>query len=453
MGQAGNDTDADYDRRSITYLKPWATSRSGAAKDRARAKMCSDIITWLDGETSLINRSKVQYLSHIVTWMKCNDIEFTPSQKMMIKEKAGKGKVLTRDHALSREDMQRILLHSDIKMRAIILTLATGGLRIGDLLRVTHDDVKRRQDDLTEIEFYNTKSDDEPMSCYITEEADQALMAWENHKPKYMLDHEYRHFKGHSADDKRLFPYTYGTINAQFLNVLKRAGLHDVDKRTNRSKITLHSLRKYCLTKLRSVNVDKAEEYIGHSGYLTTYRRYTVGEIKAFYKEAVHSLMITGLVIDNSEKISEVERENKLLRSRLEAVEDFIAANRLNTVMAPGPEDVIVQLKPERIIVDSRYKNQILKLMKDDIDTLYSRMGYTPIWDEWKIEVDSVTGLRQVTVPFDDVNGLRASMIFNDGWIRAREMEKSPKKKDKSLGVPYQIGLSVRKGIEDKRSR
>jgi integrase len=232
-------------------------------------------------------------------------VEFTQRQRKQLSTKKPKGKsARTAEKEIDTETLRKILTHLDLKGKAIILVLASSGVRIGEILQVTLSDV-----DLTStppemvIRGENAKSGD-TRTVFISQEAKEALDEWLKVRASYLRSAknrnrglvEQRKTEGKSVTDDRLFPFSDGNVREIWENALTKAGLWIKDNSTGRSQVRIHGLRKFFRSQLAlSCPVDIVETLMGHEGYLTdAYRRYSRKQMGEYYLKAEHHVTVTG---------------------------------------------------------------------------------------------------------------------------------------------------------------
>jgi integrase len=285
-----------------------------------------------------------------------NGIEFTQKQLRQIRGKMPKGKTArTAEKDIDHEVLRKVLMHTDVKGKALILTLASSGMRIGECLQVKLSDVDLSKEPARiVVRGEHTKSGD-TRTVFVSKEAKQALKEWLKVRSSYLRSAANRN-KGlggsKQVEDERLFPFSYNTANEIWENALKKAGLLEKDASTGWNRYRIHGLRKFFRSQLAlACPVEIVEALMGHEGYLTeAYRRYTINQMAEYYKKAEHLVtiqipreiaeigsefrqeldknrkLIEDLIIENRE----FRRKNAELEERLKKVEDEIKmANEL----------------------------------------------------------------------------------------------------------------------------
>lgn len=289
------------------------------------------------------------YIGGVREYFGYNGIEFTQRQLKSIRLKLPKGNSRTVESDLTSEVIRQILSHTDIKGRALFLTLASSGIRIGEALSIGIEDIKLDSEPaLISIRGEYTKTGEQRFS-FISKEAVDVVREWLKVRQKYLAAAKNKNKglikKGGARlkplDDNRLFPFTDNTAQMLWTTALTNADLVSIDKVTNRKQLRLHQFRKFFRSQLAlACPVDIVEALMGHSGYLTAaYRRFTKAQMAEFYTKGEHLLTITGnaqtieeikreITVETNEAIASLALENKQLKEdliRLEKTVKFVA--------------------------------------------------------------------------------------------------------------------------------
>jgi site-specific recombinase XerC len=167
-----------------------------------------------------------------------------------------------RKYDISHEEIRKILTHSHITLKSIILLLVSSGARIDEILSLTLKDVEFHDNyGVIYISRENTKTKKQRYS-FISQEAVEVLK-------------EYIRKEG-KKDKDRLFDFTYENANFMFNLALKNAGLDERDENSNTRKISFHIFRAFFLSQMKlMISPEIPEMLAGHEGYLTqNYRNY-----------------------------------------------------------------------------------------------------------------------------------------------------------------------------------
>jgi integrase len=280
--------------------------------------------------------SALQNFNTIHSFLRLCDVTFTEKQIQQVKNQLPKGGVMTMEDDLDTETIRNLIQHMDIKGKSVTLCLASGGMRIGELLQIQCDDI-----DLTSIPAVlkiraktatgKTKNG-EGRITFISSEAAAAVMEWTKVRGEYLASVANKGYglknrkTRKDANDSRLFPFSDNTVNELFRDaVIAVFGVNAVDPNTGRSTRHIHQLRKFFLSQLSlAVSKEIAEALAGHAGYLTgNYRRYTTAQLKEEYLKGEHMLYI--------EAIKEIRESATTTKKELIAVKDD--QNKANSQM------------------------------------------------------------------------------------------------------------------------
>jgi integrase len=224
---------------------------------------------------------------------------------------------LTLDKVPSNAELKRIILHMPIHGKALFLTLASSGMRIGEALKLKIDDIDFNSSPVKiNIRGEITKTGNSRIT-FISKEAAEAIQEWLKVREQYIeaacgKSHKYPKMK----NDDRVFPFEANTAYAIWRNALKKAGFLQKDSQTNRHRMHPHVLRKFFRTKLGAViPVDIVETLMGHEGYLTeVYRKYSFEDLAKFYSQGEAAVSIMAELEEVSKLRVEVEERNKQLQ-------------------------------------------------------------------------------------------------------------------------------------------
>lgn len=129
-GKRGNGRSLeDYDQASGRYL--------GEDRDRFRDLL---VFTKDLGESAAPLTTRA-YLAGVREWLQMNGVEFTHQQKKQLKHRTPPAAPRTVEKVLDREILKQILTHLDAKGRALVLALASSGMRLGEALQLWMEDV------------------------------------------------------------------------------------------------------------------------------------------------------------------------------------------------------------------------------------------------------------------------------------------------------------------------
>jgi integrase len=251
-----------------------------------------------------------------------------------IQYKLPKGSSRTIEKDLDFDTIRMIIQHVDVKGRALMLVLASSGMRINEALSLPVEDIDFKTTPTTiTIRGENSKTGDNRIT-FISSEATQAVNEWLKVRQGYItssakrnngLAHSGRGNTKSGEDDGRLFPFSDQTANVMWENALVKAGLLSLDKTTKRKQLHYHQFRKFFISQLSLiVSKEIAETLAGHAGYLTgAYRRYTKKQLAEEYLKGQHLLTIQA-----PKELQEIESEFKAkMQTHSEIIENLVKKN------------------------------------------------------------------------------------------------------------------------------
>lgn len=219
----------------------------------------------------------------------------------------------TLDHIPNNSEIRQLLMEMAIQGRAFYIVLATSGMRFGEALQLRLGDIDLRADPVRiTLRGEYTKTGDSRFT-FITREAREWVEKWLPQREAYIrrsADMAQKSLGYEKTLDDRIFPFSKNVAQEMFTNAVRRVpGLYQKDSSTGRATVHPHTLRKFFRTQLGKVNVDFAEALMGHGQYLTlVYRRHTVEDLSAFYKQNEALLMF---LYDETQLTDLVRRETK----------------------------------------------------------------------------------------------------------------------------------------------
>lgn len=309
------------------------------------------------------------YMSAVKEYLMQNDIEISQKQARTIRNKMVKGGARTIEKDLDIDTLRKIIQHMDIKGKALVLTLASSGMRIGEALSLAIKDIDLScNPPIVTIKGKNTKTGENRIS-FINKEAKEALIEWLKVRDSYLASAinknkgliEYGIAKPKSESSDKLFPFTDGVASQFWLNAITKAGLLTRDDETNRIQLHIHQLRKFFRSQLAlKCPVDIVEALMGHSGYLTeAYRRYSQKQMAEFYQNTEHLLYVSmpqdiqriesefkEQLDTNRKLIQDIVLENNDLRKEVKSMKEI-----LDKLM-----DAMAENKPTGIYFDGKKK-------------------------------------------------------------------------------------------------
>ena len=159
--------------------------------------------------------------------------------------------------AIDPDDVKRLLSVIDhMRNRAMVLVLLRTGMRIGELLNTSVEDVNLKE---RKIEIYEAEKTHVGRIVYLSDDAVRALKAWFKVREPHKLFLFY-------ANGRHTM--TYAAVRMMFVKYLNKAGL-------SHKGYTLHCLRHTCASELLNagMRLECVQQLLGHSSIEMT-RRY-----------------------------------------------------------------------------------------------------------------------------------------------------------------------------------
>ena len=226
------------------------------------------------------------------------------------------------DRAPTIDELRMLVTNSDLRFQAILLAMASSGIRLGawDYLNWGHVESIEKDGNVVAAKLKVYAEEPEEYTTFITPEAfrkfDQYIQLRVSHGEKItksspLIRERWQTTKGSSKgeinDPKRL---QSSGVKRLFEDMLWKFGLRKEKKK--RHEFSIHSVRKFFKTRaeqvMKPINV---ETLMGHStGISDSYYRPTEKDLLEDYVKAVSSLTVS--------EAEEVRRESQLSRQQLE---------------------------------------------------------------------------------------------------------------------------------------
>lgn len=274
----------DYEALFNQYLEDKKRDRAGDFKK------FSDCLI----RESVSAQSSRQILTYAVKVLKVHGVT-VPDDIIGDLKRENKGGAGTVDKVLTSKIICSALQSADIRGRAMILTLASSGLRVGELLNLSLSDIDLNADPaMITVRASNSKNK-QPRYTFITNEAREAVKQYLKNRDSYIRKAEIRVAPLVKAGKKAtvqpgsdlLFPVNDSTVNKIWETLLKRAGVFSRDTKSGRNQYRIHSLRKFFISQLSLKGARTLAEHLsGHMGYLDqSYRQVSPEFAAAEYKK------------------------------------------------------------------------------------------------------------------------------------------------------------------------
>jgi integrase len=267
--------------------------------------LLTDLIKYIGAKNGTPPATIKNKVSALKEWLSFNGVEFSQRELKTLRHKTPRAKgSWTVEGEFDTENLRKILAHTDEKGAALILTLASSGMRINEALNVTLNDMDLSKEPPEIIVRGAYTKSNETRVVFISQEAKAAVEAWLNVRENYIKSARNRNkgliksgdAKPKREKDDRLFPFAEAVVREFWSRALEKAGLDGKDNSTGRLQYRIHGLRKFFRSQLAlSCPLDIVETLMGHEGYLTdAYRRYTRKQMGEYYRKAEHHVTVMG---------------------------------------------------------------------------------------------------------------------------------------------------------------
>ena len=286
-------------------------------------------------------KSQRLYMSIIKTFFVENDVELPEKYWRRTRKRVhGNGK-RTDDRPPTNAELKRIINNMPVHGKALFLTMASSGMRIGETLKLELDEIYLNETPVRiKLRGENTKNGD-MRTTFISSEAKEQVEEYLKNRDRYLDLSAKRSRFGKDTDDKRLFPWNQPTAQMIWVGAIDKANLNGRDKGTNRYVLHPHVLRQFFRSRMSTkvTEIDLIEEMMGHNGYLTQeYRKHTDEELAKAYSFGESTLMIfgTSMSLEQIEQQVDAKVDNKI-ESLQKVITNFSIENlelkqRLNQV-------------------------------------------------------------------------------------------------------------------------
>jgi len=236
------------------------------------------------------------------------------------------------DRVPSAKELKQIIMQTDIRGKALFLTLASSGMRLGDALSIQMDDrffVNLRKNPpriWLHCEKVNTD-----YYAFITDETRDAIQGWLKYRNQWIKTavRNSNGYKTENGQDYRLFPFSGFSANRLWNLALQKAGLTVIDKSTQQERRTLHlhTLRKFNRTVTgQTLSHDISEALLCHlTGLTKTYFRPDGDQVLAKEYARVHDkLRILTTAVPDCDTTSTIDQQNDKIASLERMVQNIL---------------------------------------------------------------------------------------------------------------------------------
>lgn len=366
------------------YFKILKEEPDGYFKRHNQTALKGHLLRFVKDIDSRPPRTQTNLFSSVRKYFRLHDVKMPESywEELKLRNKLKKARAITKKATPTIQELKKILSYANLKQKTLFMFCATTGLRIGEAVQITYDDInmdKRRVDVSEDI----GKGEYERFS-FFTPEVKDTLLEWEKERLRLlqgkhikslyvrkMLENQgyaikmekhhqekdkwryvyvvYKNGKKLSKEellklDNRVFPFTDKNAEIMWINLLEKAG-EPFNKRDSNPKFkkprylyNQHCLRRFWYTQLSSsrMNSEYRDFIGGHMSQLdSSYIRFLDNKIwkdkiKKEYDVHMGCLMIYETVPDLTEinknldslrqENKEIKKENEQLRKDMQSL-------------------------------------------------------------------------------------------------------------------------------------
>ena len=230
-------------------------------------------------------------------------IELSRQERRLKARSTPENTPISANYELTRDAIAELLRYADERMRAEILIAVSGGLRIGEIVRLTMQDVSIDEDPVSvRIRRENSKNNI-ARTTYLSAEAVAALRAYYNVRETKRVS-GWGRTRGSWEDmagSSRIFPFSQETEIRRLRHIVRLSKLGQPDPVTGRMNIHFHLFRAWFSTQagLSGAPKDYIEELMGHEGYLRgAYWRPTAEKKRELYKQMIEPAVMINIPDD-----------------------------------------------------------------------------------------------------------------------------------------------------------
>jgi len=300
------------------------------------------------------------YVAAAKKWLRFSGVELSSDKLKGILELPTQYSI-TSDRVPTAEELRDIVVVSKPRGKALITTLASSGIRIGEALSLRVKDLDFNvHPTRIRLKPEVTKSRQERW-CFVSDEATSYLKEYlkgrigEPESYIFLGRHQgmddagdgYRQSRKDNDGKTGNKPISYWDADFILTTSLKNAGITEKDDH-GRDRIHLHCLRKFFFTRMLAVlGRETTEALMGHREYLdAAYRRYTLEQLGEQYLSGMEA--VTSMTSRN------VSREEMNKRIQLGNYKFYIENSRLGD----SPRDIMKEAertKGRRLTLDEEY--------------------------------------------------------------------------------------------------
>lgn len=311
----------------------------------------------------------LQVFNQLNKFFRLTDAGMTAREIQIVKNQLPSGGVQSEDGEISTDLIRAMMQHTDIKGKAVLLMLATTGVRIGELLKIKCTDVHFPTADVPMTHFTIRAKDTkngQKRFVFCTTECTEAVREWIKVRGDYLTANAKRGLglknrtDAKDTSDDRLFPMSIKTVTELLAEtMIKVTGSNARDEVTNRSLMHPHLFRKFFATQLSGeMNKDVIEYLLGHWTNLdNTYKKGVLpAQFVEQYMNAQHRLFI--------ESPAEIRKAASQNQTQINSLKD--------TSLTQTQQLLSLMIEKDALREQVRKQNDEMQQMKGEMQNLHA---------------------------------------------------------------------------------
>ena len=287
----------------------------------------SDVDSWWRQHLDEVPKTRNTKLAIVRGLLEDNDVVFGKKYWLKLRKKRKGSRAATLDRVRTQSEFKTMLMHGDVKDKALFLFTMSSGMRIDEVLKLKISMVDLKHDPpMVKIPGSITKNGD-PRITFISQETKAYLEEWIRIRKAYIRTaiKKTGHIAKKDVNDDTLFPFSYDVAWTSWNRLLRKANLDEKDATTNRYVLHIHCLRKFFLSQMKlSIPAVIPEALAGHEQYLDeAYQRYTTEQLGEYYKKAEQQITILESQPDLSGVHQQLKEKDQQIQKQSEEIQDL----------------------------------------------------------------------------------------------------------------------------------
>jgi len=363
-----------------------------------------------------------------------NEIDLPSILYKKLRKRNGQSPV-TYSKTPSKDELRLIFSNCDLELISFALIQLSSGSRSGEIRNLILDEIEWNYDFPRFRVLYENSKTNKPIRKRMSTEAKEYTLKYINQRrDKILKTRIKRNTKNHNINDKLLFPISTSTLNDKWANALKKSGLYELDPKTNKPTMGLHSLRRYFNDNFSEYKRSWARFFMGKSD---EYDTFSDKKLDRHFKLGCQHLYVFDTPIDSNPVIIDLQKQNveqhkmienlqstsNLYKDILEKQDDKI--NQLNNLVERLVYDNInpfsgPELSKQSELIEEKIEKKAIKEHNDDVVKHYKEK----VEQGEKIKLVNMDGLLFIADKTDKYDRLRDLIKKYDNPVDEKQREK-----------------------------